>query len=35
MVSPRRLEGVNVASYSMSQLTSLALLVFGILDIYL
>lgn len=35
MVTPQRLEGVNTASYSISQLTSLALLVFGILDIYL
>ena len=35
MVTPQRLEGVNTASYSISQLTSLVLLVFGILDICL
>ena len=35
LVSPSRLENVNFASYSVSQLTSLTLLVFGVLDFYL
>lgn len=35
MVSPGHLENVNIASYSISQLTSLTLLVFGVIDIYL
>ena len=35
LVSPGRLENVTFASYSVSQLTSLTLLLFGVLDIYL
>lgn len=35
MVSPGRLDNVNIASYSISQITSIVLLVFGILDVYL
>ncbi|MFT4106567.1 MAG: 4-hydroxybenzoate octaprenyltransferase [Lacrimispora sp.] len=35
MVSPDRLENVNIASYSISQITSVVLLVFGVLDVYL
>lgn len=35
MVSPHRLQNVEVASYSVSQATSLVLLVFGVLDVYL
>lgn len=34
MVSPQKLEKVNTASYSISQLTSLTLLICGVLDIY-
>ena len=33
MVSPARLEHVRIACYSVSQLTSLSLLIFGVLDI--
>lgn len=35
MVSPGHLDNVNIASYSISQITSIVLLVFGILDVYL
>ena len=35
MVSPDCLDNVNIASYSISQITSLVLLVFGVLDVYL
>ncbi len=35
LVSPNRLENVNIASYSISQITSIVLLVFGTLDVYL
>lgn len=35
MVSPEKLENVNIASYSISQLTSLTLLICSVLDIYL
>lgn len=34
LVSPTRLENVKLASYSVSQLTSLAFLIFGLLDLY-
>ncbi|MEY8356251.1 4-hydroxybenzoate octaprenyltransferase [Lachnospiraceae bacterium 54-53] len=35
IVSPDHLENVNIASYSISQITSIVLLVIGILDVYL
>ena len=35
LVSPDHLENVNIASYSISQITSIVLLVFGTLDVYL
>ncbi|MBF7095663.1 4-hydroxybenzoate octaprenyltransferase [Alkalibacter mobilis] len=35
MVSPNNLKNVNIASYSINQLVSLALLVFASIDIYL
>jgi len=35
LVSPDRLENVNIASYSISQITSIVFLVFGTLDVYL
>lgn len=35
MVSPSHLERVNLASYNVSQITSVVLLVFGVLDVYL
>ena len=35
MVSPTNLNNVNIASYSISQITSIVLLVFGTLDVYL
>lgn len=35
MISPEKLDHVNVASYSISQLTSLAFLIFGVMDVYL
>ena len=34
IVSPSHLENVNIASYSISQITSIVFLVFGVLDIY-
>ena len=35
MVSPEHLDNVNIASYNISQITSIVLLVFGVLDVYL
>lgn len=35
MVSPDRLEHVEIASYSVSQITSVVLLILGVLDVYL
>lgn len=35
MVTPDRLENVELASYSVSQITSVVLLVLGVLDVYL
>lgn len=35
MISPERLDRVNIAAYSISQITSMVFLVFGMLDIYL
>lgn len=35
MVSPEHLEHINLASYSISQITSIVLLVFGVVDVYL
>lgn len=35
MVSPGHLENVNLASYNISQITSVILLLFGVLDVYL
>lgn len=34
LVTPERLEQVNLASYSVSQITSVVLIIFGVLDIY-
>ncbi len=34
LISPDHLENVNMASYSISQITSIVLLVFGTLDVY-
>ena len=35
MVTPEKLQNANIASYNISRITSIVLLVFGILDIYL
>lgn len=34
MVTPEHLENVNIASYSISQITSIVFLIFGVADIY-